>query len=480
VLDYLPHVTLTAMLEIVILLVFIPWVLFTKKDPTAAVAWCLVVILMPVFGALLFWVFGYSHVTRPLRRKRRHRAAFRERHPPRNPEATRGAESNPEADDRHHLGRLARRVGAFPLSQGNAITLYADTNDAFNALLDAIRQARHHVHLQFFIIRSDETGQRLIDVLAQKAKEGVEVRLLYDAMGCVRTRWALFRPLLQAGGKVFAFLPLNPIRSLIQVNLRNHRKIVVLDGRVAFTGGMNIGDEYLGKNKYFGYWRDQFMKIEGPAAGGLQRIFVEDWDFACHEALDGADYFPEVPKAGSGVVQVVESGPDQEVKSIREIFFAAITSARQRVWIASPYFVPDSGIFDALRLARYRGVDVRILSLLKPDHYIPFYAAHYYWPEVLGFGVKVYQYRKGMMHSKIMIADADWAFVGSANMDNRSLHLNFEAGCMLHTADLVAELEKQFLRDLEDAVLLDAETYAKRPFATRLTENACRLLSPLL
>jgi cardiolipin synthase len=479
-LDYLPHVTLTAVLEIVILLVFIPWVLFTKKDPTAAVAWCLVVILMPVFGALLFWVFGYAHVTRPLRRKRRHRAAFRERHPPRNPEATRGAGTNQEPDDRHHLGRLARRMGAFPLSQGNAVTLYPDTNDAFAVLLDAIRQARHHVHLQFFIIRSDETGQRLLDVLTEKAKAGVEVRLLYDAMGCVRTRWALFRPLVQAGGKVFAFLPLNPIRSLIQVNLRNHRKIVVLDGRVAFTGGMNIGDEYLGKNKYFGYWRDEFMKIEGPAAGGLQRIFVEDWDFACQEALDGSAYFPEVPKAGAAVVQVIESGPDQEVKSIREIFFAAITSARHRIWIASPYFVPDSGIFDALRLARYRGVDVRILSLLKPDHYIPYYAAHYYWPEVLAFGVKVYQYSKGMMHAKIMIVDDDWAFVGSANMDNRSLHLNFEAGCMLHTTDLVSELEKQFLRDLEDAVPLDEETYAKRPFATRLTENACRLLSPLL
>jgi cardiolipin synthase len=371
-------------------------------------------------------------------------------------------------------------VGACHLSQGNAVTLSPDTNDAFNTLLEAIRQARHHVHLQFFIIRSDGTGQRLLDVLTEKAKQGVEVRLLYDAMGCVRTRWALFRPLVQAGGKVSAFLPLNPIRSFIQVNLRNHRKIVVLDGRVAFTGGMNIGDEYLGKDRYFGYWRDQFMRIEGPAAGGLQRIFVEDWDFACHEALDGAAYFPEVPPAGTAVVQVVESGPDQEVKSIREIFFAAITSARQRIWIASPYFVPDSGIFDALRLARYRGVDVRILSLLKPDHYIPFYAAHYYWPEVLSFGVKVYQYAKGMMHSKIVMVDDDWAFVGSANMDNRSLHLNFEAGCMLHTPELVSELEQHFLRDLKDAIPLDEETYAKRPFVKRLTENACRLLSPLL
>jgi cardiolipin synthase len=479
--DYLPHVGIIAGLEFAIILIVLPWVLMTKKDSTAAVAWCLVVLLMPVLGALLFWVFGYTHVSRPLRRKQHHRAAYRERHPPRKQAATRGTGEEAEpALATEPLARLARKVRAFPVSQGNAVALYHDTRQAFDSLLEAIRVARHHVHLQFFIFRADATGARLIDLLAQKAKEGVEVRLLFDAMGCVRTSASLFRPLREAGGKVTPFLPLNPLRSHIQVNLRNHRKIVVVDSRVGFTGGMNIGDEYLGLNRHFGYWRDEFLRLEGPAVAGLQRVFTEDWDFAIGEPLVGDAYFPDLPPAGAAALQVVESGPDQEINSIREIFFGAILSARERLWIASPYFVPDNGLLDALRLACYRDIDVRILSLLHYDHLLPFYAAHYYWTGMLAAGAKVYRYAKGMMHAKIMLVDGTWAFVGSANFDNRSLHLNFEAGCMLHAPDLVAALEEQFQRDLADSIPLEAQTHAQRSFPARLTENACRLLSPLL
>jgi cardiolipin synthase len=478
-LEYVPHAAFLA-LELAIILVVIPWVLLTKKDATAALAWCLIVVFVPLLGALLFWVFGYNYVRR-LRHKRRHRAAFRRAHPPKTPWAARDADEGGEGESSSpDLARLARRVRAFPVSHGNHVTLYHETEQAFAALLDAIAQARHHVHLEFYIFRSDATGQRLADLLAQKAKEGVEVRLLYDAMGCVRTRQRLFQPLRAAGGQVRAFLPLNPLRSHIQVNLRNHRKIVVVDGRVAFTGGMNIGDEYLGKSAYFGYWRDEFLRMEGPAVGALQRVFAEDWDFAGGEVPDGGAYFPDLPAAGAAAVQVVESGPDQEPNSIRELFFAAILSAQHRLWIASPYFVPDAGLLDALRLARYRGVDVRLLSLLKPDHFLSFYAGRYYWTELIGLGARVYQYARGMMHAKILMTDGKWALVGSPNLDNRSLHLNFEAACMLYSPELVIALEQQFLRDLEDAHLLDPKTYAARPLPERLKENACRLFSPLL
>jgi cardiolipin synthase len=479
-LDYLPHVTLLALLEVVVVILVIPWVLLTKKDAMSAVAWCLIVLFVPLLGALLFWTFGYNYVRR-LRSKRRHRASFLHRHPPQNPFAAREAgDGTGDEPTGYDLVRLANQVRAFPVSRGNAVTIYHETHEAFAALLDTIGQARHHVHLAFYIFRSDDTGQQLVDVLTQKAKEGVEVRLLYDAMGCVRTRQRLFEPLRAAGGKVAAFLPLNPLRSHIQVNLRNHRKIVVVDGRVAFTGGMNIGDEYLGKNRYFGYWRDEFLRLEGPAASGLQRVFVEDWDFAVGEAVIGPAYFPDVPAVGDGVVQVIESGPDQEINSIRELFFAAILSAEHRLWIASPYFVPDGSMLDALRLARYRGVDVRLLSLLKPDHFLSFHAGRYYYSEMLPMGARVYQYSRGMMHAKILMVDSKWALVGSPNLDNRSLRLNFEVACLLYTSELVLALEHQYLRDLEDAVLLDPKVYAARPLPERLTENACRLFSPLL
>ena len=478
--DYWPHFTVFAVLEVGITVSVIAWVLMTKRDSTAAVAWCLVVLFVPLIGASLFWVFGHNRVNRPLKKRRQHRFRFRIGHPPRTGEAAHGRHT-PVADRTlADLGKLALKVNAFPVSHGNAVTLYHNTQAAFDAIVEALGQARHHIHLEYFIFRGDATGQRVLEVLTAKAREGVQVRLLYDAMGGFRLRRRYLRPLRVAGGKVETFLPVTLFPFRFRVNLRNHRKIAVVDGRVGFTGGMNIGDEYLGKDPYFGYWRDTSLRLEGPAVAALQRIFIEDWDFACGEPLNGAAYFPEPGEAGREVVQVIESGPDQDVNAIREVYFAAILSARERVWIASPYFVPDVALLDALRLARYRGVDVRLLTLLKPDHFLSFHASRYYYADMLGVGVRIYQYAKGMMHSKLMLVDGRWAMVGSANLDNRSLRLNFEAGCVLHSADLVADLEKAYRRDLRDSVRLDERTFGQRSFWSRLAENACRLMSPTL
>jgi cardiolipin synthase len=481
VLQYLPHLaTLAAVLEVLCVLVVIPTVLRTKRDATVAVAWCLLVLFLPLFGALFFWAFGYNYLHRRVGRKRAHRAAFRQAHPPAIREASRGEPMAGDDPTYQHLGSLALAVRAFPVTPGNGVTVYHETERAFAELLEAIRAARHHVHLEFFIVRSDATAERLFQALTEKAKAGVEVRFLFDAMGSLRLKGRVLRSLLDAGGKACAFLPVNPFRSLIQVNLRNHRKIVVIDGAVGFTGGMNVGDEYLGKGARFGYWRDTFMRLEGPAVAGLQRVFSEDWDFACREALNAPAYFPAVPAGGDTAVQVVESGPDQDTNSIREVYFAAILAARERLWIASPYFVPDGGMLDALRLARYRGVDVRLLCIARADHFLSFYASRYYWSDLLAAGAHVYQYTRGMMHSKLMMVDGRWAMVGSANLDNRSLRLNFEVGCALHAPEQVAELEARFREDLKDAVELDAATFARRPFVAQLTENACRLFSPVL
>jgi cardiolipin synthase len=478
---YLPHLaSLTGLLAALCVVVVIPTVLRTKRDATVAVAWCLLVLFVPIFGALFFWAFGYNYLHRRVGRKRAHRAAFRQSHPPALREAVRGAATSDDDTTYQHLGALALAVRAFPVTPGNAVTLYHETDRAFADLLEAIRAARQYVHLEFFIVRSDATADRLLQLLTEKAKAGVEVRFLFDAMGSLRLKRRTLRPLTDAGGKACAFLPVNPFRSLIQVNLRNHRKIVVIDGRVGFTGGMNVGDEYLGQSARFGYWRDTFLRLQGPAVAGLQRVFTEDWDFASGEALNAAAYFPAVPAEGGTTVQVVESGPDQDTNSIREVYFAAILAARERLWIASPYFVPDGGLLDALRLARYRGVDVRLLCILRPDHFLSFYASRYYWSDLLAAGAHVYQYARGMMHSKIVMVDGRWAMVGSANLDNRSLRLNFEVGCALHAPEQVAELEARFQADLQDAVELDAETFARRPFVAQLTENACRLFSPVL
>jgi cardiolipin synthase len=475
--NYWPHFTFSAVVYVAILVTVIPLVLLTKKEPTSAVAWCLAVLLMPLVGALLFWFFGYNRVHRQVRRKRAHLAQYRESHPPRRREADRETASDPAAPE---IAQQALRAHAYPASAGNAVVLYHDTSDAYHALFDAVREAMHHVHLEFFSIHGDESGTRLLDLLAEKARAGVQVRLLLDAVGSLYLRRRAVRNLLEAGGKKAIFFPLNRLRSLVQVNMRNHRKIVVVDGRIGFTGGMNIGDSYLGKDPYFGYWRDTFLRIDGPAVAGLQRTFAEDWDFTTEEALTGAAYFPDLPPAGDAVVQVATGGPDQSVNCIREIYFMGMVSARQRLWIASPYFVPDQGLLDALRLACYRGADVRLLTIHRPDHYLAFYAGRYYFTELLEMGIRVYLYRKGMMHSKFMLVDGSWGLVGSANLDIRSLRLDFEAGVILHSAAQVSEMEAAFERDLADSELLDAKSFASRSMSIRLLENACRLLAPAL
>ncbi len=266
--------------------------------------------------------------------------------------------------------------------------------------------------------------------------------------------------------------------------MRNHRKIVVVDGTIGFIGGLNIGDEYVGKNKYFGFWRDTHLRLRGPAVVDLQRVFAEDWSFASGEnlyGLPGKDkYFTAQNADGPYSVQVIDSGPDRDLKTIREITFAAILKAQKRVWIASPYFVPDAGLLDALRLAAYQGIDVRFLGQHHPDKWIPQFAARYYWADVLNAGVQIYQYTKGMMHAKVLLIDDEFASVGTANLDNRSMFLNFEVNCLLYSTEAVKKLEASFLCDFGNAIKLDRGVYAKRAFAVRLLENACRLLSPIL
>jgi cardiolipin synthase len=483
-LDWYPLIL--AGLDLTVTLATIGWILMVKKDATSAVAWCLLVIFVPLLGAVMFVLFGDQHVTRRLQRKRRHKKLYKHPGPhdtsvPVAPPASASELSAGQPDIRgEHMAWLAQRFGAFPLSTGNQIVFFHEGGTAFDSMYEAIRAARHHVHLETFIFQPDATGQLFLELLTRKAREGVEVRLLYDAMGSFRFHHTKLTDYLAAGGKSCVFFPLNPFRRRLQINMRNHRKIMVIDGCIGFVGGLNVGDEYLGKVARFGFWRDTHVRIEGGAVADLQRVFLEDWDFASGERLQSSQYFPPPSTSGPYPVQIIDSGPDRELKGIREMYFAAILQAKERVWIASPYFVPDSGLRDALRLAGYLGVDVRLLGQYHPDKWIPQFAARYYWTEMLDAGVKIYQYTKGMMHAKVVLVDGQWASVGTANLDNRSLHLNFEVNCLIYSPRAAVELEAAFLRDIGDSIRLDRAVYTHRPFAGRLLENACRLLSPVL
>jgi cardiolipin synthase len=459
----------------------IGWILSIKKDSTSAMAWCLFVFFLPILGPFFFFIFGYQHVYRPLMRKRRHRRHYESSRSTGRSGDHAIVQPTPDAGDNVGvIGRLAQRCGAFPVGFGNAVDIFSEGEDTLNAMLEAIRSAQHHIHLETFILQPDDAGRAMMDVLVERARAGIQVRLLYDAMGTHRLSRAFLKPLTDAGGKASVFLPVNVLRRRIQINMRNHRKILVIDGSIGFVGGMNIGNEYLSLSPRFGYWRDTHLRIAGPAVAGLQHIFMEDWDFATSGHLQERGFFPELKAMGPHAAQIIDSGPDRDFKAIREIYFAAILQARKRVWIASPYFVPDPGLFDALCLAGYRGIDVRFLGLFQPDKWIPFFAARYYWHNVLNSGVKIYQYTKGMMHSKVVIVDGEWASVGSANFDMRSLHLNFEANALLYSTAIAAQLEQAYLRDLDVSIRLDKQVFRARPFPGQLIDNACRLMSPVL
>lgn len=461
-----------ALIDILAIITTIMWVLAIKREPSSAIAWSLLVILIPIFGIVAFVLLGYQSIHRPLKRKRDHARDYRSKQIP---------IMRQELTDADNISTLAEQLGSGPKTTGNALDFYHEGEAAYQAMLQAIDQAKHHIHMEFFILRGDESGYRFIAALAERAKAGVQVRLLYDAIGSWSLRYRHTKPIVDAGGTVVPFMALqNPLRRRLKINLRNHRKILVIDGRIAFTGGFNIGDEYLGKVPKFGGWRDSFVKLQGPAVASLQRVFAEDWDFAHNEEIDGAPFFPPLKPVGKETVQIVWSGPDQDTKAIREVYFAAIMRAKSRIWITTPYFVPDTALTDALAVAARMGRDVRVLLPFRPDKWTPLLASRYLWHDLLTAGVKIYQYTNGFLHAKAMVIDDDWASLGTVNFDNRSFHLNFEVTALITSAHSVEQLAATFLADQEHAIQMNLLTFDARPFISKIAENAARLASPIL
>jgi cardiolipin synthase len=460
-------------------LALIPYVMRRKREPVAATAWILCILLIPILGALLFLLFGLTRIERKKGRKREAALHLSDRlsyllHP----EVTELPEScYPVAAP---LLQLARRLGEFPATRGNAVQLYTDATEAIRAQEDAIRQARHHIHVEYYIFQPDSTGQHYRDLLIEKARQGVRVRFLYDAIGSMRLGRNFLRPMRQAGIEVVCFLPMTPWRKRWGINLRSHRKILVVDGEVAFTGGANVGDEYVSKVRQFGYWRDTHMKLQGPCVRQIQHVFAQDWLFATEEELTSEELYPDPGFPGTTVAQVLPSGPDQEVQVLHELLLSAIAMARKEVLIESCYFVPPESILVALKAAAHRGVEVVLLLPGISAHNIPLLAAQSYYEELLESGVKIHIYRPGLLHSKIYLVDQEWALVGSPNLDHRSIRLNFEISVIFYDRPMIQVLHQAFLRDLQHSRPLEPDQWKQRPWPRRLLEDACRLASPVL
>jgi cardiolipin synthase len=383
-------------------------------------------------------------------------------------------------ETQRRIARLTTRVEGFPLTTGNDIEIFNDTNVTLRRIEEAIMAARHSIHLEYYIWQPDKTGMRVRDLLIDKIREGVKVRFLYDGIGSLRLTKRFLKPLTRGGAVAAPFVPGRDFRERWSINLRSHRKIVVVDGAVGFTGGMNIGDEYLGRNKLLGYWRDTHLMLRGPTVHQLQQVFAEDWYYATGEELSGEGVFPAPRTEGDSMAQMISSGPDGDLREFHAVMFSAINEARHQVLLATSYFVPTEPLMMALATASARGVRVRLLLPSKSDHRMVVLAGRSYYDELLDAGVEIHEYRRGILHSKTMTVDGCWSLVGTANFDPRSLLLNFEVGVAMFDSDLAAVLETHFETDLEHARTIRKDEWARRPVRSIFAENVCRLFSPVL
>jgi cardiolipin synthase A/B len=461
---------------------FIPHLLLLKKRPSATLAWLWAIIFIPIVGGMAYFAIGTDRLKRR-RLKRRSlysaRAANRQ-----------GETGSTDAATAAHLEKLSRRdrqflqlisrVNRLPVSSAGGLRILRDAADFYDALETRIRQAKHHVHLEFYIWNGDETGMRFIGALIEAARRGVVVRLLLDGVGSHAFAEELLKDFTAAGGSFSWFQSLDPKRNRFFLNLRNHRKLQIIDGLIGFVGGMNIGREYEGLDASVGHWRDVQVEADGPVVRELQDVFADDWFFATDDKIQGAPYFPEPEPRTKHLVQVVLGGPDRRNEPISKTIVSLLNQATERVWIATGYFVPDDIILAALELAASRGVDVRLLISEKNDHPWLVVVGRSYYGQLLAAGVRIFEYSVGINHAKIMLADDQWGMVGSANLDYRSMRLNFELNLLFHSAERNAELARILEHDFALCLEIDPEVFPRRPFRRKLLEAALRPLSPML
>ncbi len=444
------------------------------RSPQSATAWVLALCLFPWIAIPLYWVFGrrkfngYEEVYQEI--DKQYRVQADEIYQKINAHAVEAPQEIAS------LGPLAKALDKFPFLGGNRTRLLIDGDRTYEALIAAIETAQSYVLFQFYIINDDEAGRRCLRALVEKAQQGVSVYVLYDKIGSSKMSSAYIKTCQQASIQIAAFRSTLGKNNRFQFNFRNHRKVVVIDGHIGFVGGLNIGDEYQGKNPKYGPWRDTHMQIEGPATKVLQISFSKDWFWANRE-------FPvvnwEIEPVGSENIIVLPTGPSDRHQSCTLFVASAIALAKRRIWIASPYFVPDEPTLAALKMAVLRGVDVRIILPKNPDQLIAYLCSFSYYTGLQNTGIKLYRYRTGFMHQKIFLIDNDLAGVGTTNLDNRSFLLNFEIMAYVTKGEFVQAVEAMMKDDLAASELVDYSKYAERSWLSRLAIQSARLVAPL-
>jgi len=451
--------------------------IMTVRTAQGAIAWFFPLILFPFLALPLYWIFGRNRFLGYLQPRREGKSQVHREVAEALTEYRRDFGATLEGDAARFI--VLEQLAGLPFVGGNEAHLLIDGQQTFDAIFEGIDSAKKYIFVEFFIIHDDDLGRELKRRLIAKAREGVRVLLIYDAVGSHSLPNAYIRELTEAGAEVLSFRTTRGWRNRFQLNFRNHRKIVIIDGRTAYVGGLNVGDEYMGRSEKFGPWRDTHMVMTGPVVASVQLAFAEDWFWSSNgQHVDGDWDVERVADPGQNAL-VLPTGPADELESCGLAFLHFIQSAKERIWIAGPYFVPDSDIMAALKLAALRGVDVRVMLPAKADHVLVWLSSFSYIEKSELGGVKFYRYQPGFLHQKVVLVDDDFAGVGTANLDNRSFRLNFEITICVADLEFAKEVDEMLTRDFDNSRLVTAGELHRRGFWFRLAVKASRLMAPI-
>jgi cardiolipin synthase A/B len=454
-----------------------------KGDPLKTISWLLVILLLPYAGIILYFFFGKNY----RKEKIYSRKGLSDQEHIKKLSIDQFYNlpkkdfiKNDKLRSKINIMRLLLNSSKSLVTENNKVTILQNGRSTFDSIIEAIEKAQHHIHLEYYIIEDDHIGNLIRKLLIKKAKQGLEIRFIYDDVGCWSFPKNFIQSMTDAGIEIYSFLPVRFPFFTNKINYRNHRKIVVIDGNVGFVGGLNIADRYLKGVADIGIWRDVHLRLEGEAVSSLQVVFLVDWYFVSEEVVQGEKYFPPVEPMEQHLVQITASGPDSDWASIMQAYFAAISSAQSSIYICSPYFLPNESILTALKAASLGGLDVRIILPARSDSKMVFWSSRSYVSELLEAGIRVYFYEKGFPHSKLLIVDGVLCSVGTANMDIRSFDQNFEVSAIIYDEDITKELLESYIVDLKNSTEILLSDWEKRPRFDSIKESIARIFSPLL
>lgn len=455
-----------------------------RKNPSATLAWILVLFILPVVGILLYAVLSQNIARQKIYRfTDNEKRVISEELRKQSSEIDHGSLdfSTDVAQKWKKLIKLNQVYGNAFLTQNNDVKIFTDGREMFQSLIHDIQHATKYVNVMTYILKDDKVGRSFIDVLTDKAREGVEVRLLMDALGSRFINDIKLKNFIAAGGKVSYFFKPKIKLINLKLNYRNHRKIAVIDGKESYIGGFNIAKEYLGFKRKFGYWRDTHIKIKGGAVQDLNARFVMDWRFASKEPMELSEvYFGESLSAGTSPVQILSCGPNSTKEEIKRAMMRMITMAEESVYLQTPYFIPDPSMLDSLKMAAQSGIDVRIMIPCMPDHMFVYWATYAYCGELIRSGARVFIYDAGFLHAKTLTVDGEVTTIGSANFDRRSFKLNFESNAVVYDSKIASEMNRLFMEDTKKGHELTLEEYENRSIIIKFKEAVSRLLSDIL